>query len=76
MEAELLHPDSPVIIIGDFNHAKLSAELPKYKQLIQCPTREGKTLDLCYSTIKDSYTANIHDPLVNSDHALIFLIPS
>ncbi|KAJ8416226.1 hypothetical protein AAFF_G00382480 [Aldrovandia affinis] len=76
MEVEQKYPDSPVIIVGDFNHTNLSVELPKYKQLIKCLTRERNTLDHCYSTIKDAYQANIRAPLGNSDHSLIHLIPS
>ena len=55
-------PDSLVLIRGDFNHTTLSKELPKYKQQVTCATREGKTLNLCYSPI--------------SDHAMIYLLPS
>ena len=45
------NPDSLVLILGDFNHTTLYKELPKYKQQVTCATRQGKTLDLCYSTI-------------------------
>ena len=40
MEQE--HPDSLLIILGDFNRANLSHELPKYRQNIKCPTRDIK----------------------------------
>ncbi len=33
------HPDSVLIILGDFNQANLSRELPKYRQRVTCPTR-------------------------------------
>ena len=41
--------DSLVIVLG--NKGNLTQELPKYRQFIKCPTREGNTLDHCYSTI-------------------------
>ncbi len=50
------HPDSLLIVLGDFNRAKLSHELPKYRQHIKCPTRDANILDTnhCYTVIKDS----------------------
>ena len=67
---------SPVIVIGDFNKGNLTHELPKYKQLVKCPTREENTLDHCYSTISRAYHAVSHAALGLSDHALIHLIPA
>ena len=57
------NPDSFVLILGDFNHTTLSKELPKYKQQVTCAMREGKTLDLCYSTIREPYHAVPCTPL-------------
>ncbi len=37
-ETEQQHPDSVLIILGDFNKANLSRELPKYRQHITCRT--------------------------------------
>ena len=48
---EHANPDSLVIVLGDFNKGNLTQKLPKYRQFIKCPTREGNTLDHCYSTI-------------------------
>ena len=48
-DIEKKHPDSLVIIVGDFNNAKLNQELPKYRQHIKIPTRDKNTLDHCYS---------------------------
>ncbi|XP_061621024.1 uncharacterized protein LOC133473356 [Phyllopteryx taeniolatus] len=71
---EKKHPDSPLIILGDFNKAKLNHELPKYKQHIDCPTRENNTLDHCYTTVKNAYRAIPRAALGSSDHSLIHLI--
>jgi hypothetical protein len=67
---------SPIIVIGDFNKGNLTHELPKYKQLAKCLTREENTLDHCYSTISRAYRAVSHAALGLSDHALIHLIPA
>ena len=74
--ADNSNPDSLVLILGDFNHTTLSKELPKYKQQVTCATREGKTLDLCYSTIREAYHAVPRAPLGFSDHAVIYLLLS
>ncbi len=54
-DTEQQHPDSVLIILGDFNIADLSCELPKYKQHVTCPTRDSNILDHCYTAIKDAY---------------------
>ncbi len=46
-ETEQKHPNSVLIIIGDFNKANLSRELPKYRQHFTCPTRDSNILDHC-----------------------------
>ena len=57
LDVERTNPDSFVIVVGDFNRGNLSHELPKYRQLIKCPTREKNTLDHCYTTLKKAYHA-------------------
>ena len=46
---ESAHPDSVVIVLGDFNHTNLKKFLPRYKQHVDCATRNDKTLDHCYT---------------------------
>ncbi len=70
------HPDSVLIILGDFNKANLSHELPKYKQHITCPTRDSNILDHCYTAIKDAYHSVPRAALGPSDHCLVHLIPT
>jgi len=62
--------------MGDFNHTKLTTELPKYKQQVKVPTRKDATLDHCYSTISGAYRAIRRPPLGRSDHAMLYLLPS
>jgi len=38
---EQKHSDSCFIMLGDFYRAKLNQELPKYRQHINCPTRDN-----------------------------------
>ncbi len=68
------HPDAVLIILGDFNKANLSRELPKYRQHITCPTRDSNILDLCYTAIKDAYHSVPRAALGLSDHCLVHLI--
>ncbi len=55
LNTEQKHPDCVLIILGDFNKANLSRELPKYRQHIKCPTRDDNILDHGYTAIKDAY---------------------
>ncbi|KAK3508723.1 hypothetical protein QTP70_004266 [Hemibagrus guttatus] len=73
---EQQHPDSVIIILGDFNKANLSHELPKFKQHISCPTRDQNILDHCYTTIKDAYRSVPRAALGLSDHCLVHLLPT
>ena len=75
-ETEQQHPDSVLIILGDFNKANLSRELPKYRQHVTCPTRDSNILDHCYTTIKDAYHSVPRAALGLSDHCLVHLIPT
>ena len=49
-QAELSQPDSFVIVTGDFNKANPKKEMPKFIQQVTCATRDGRTLDHCYTT--------------------------
>ncbi|KAK3523223.1 hypothetical protein QTP86_022942, partial [Hemibagrus guttatus] len=73
---ERTNPDALVIVLGDFNKGNLSHELPKYKQFITCPTREGNVLDHCYTTISGAYCAVPRAALGQSDHIMVHLIPA
>ncbi len=73
-DTEQKHPDSVLIILGDFNKANLSHELPKYRQHITCPTRDSNILDKCYTAIKDAYHSVPRVALGLSDHCLVNLI--
>ncbi|KAK3516000.1 hypothetical protein QTP70_000716 [Hemibagrus guttatus] len=73
---ERTNPDALVIVLGDFNKGNLSHELPKYKQFIKCPTREGNVLDHCYTTISGAYRAVPRTALGQSDHIMVHLIPA
>ncbi len=75
-ETEQQHPDSVLIILGDFNKANLSRELPKYRQHVTCPTRDSNILDHCYTAIKDAYHSVPWAALGLSDHCLVHLIPT
>ncbi len=75
-EMEQMYPDSLLIILGDFNKANLSRELPKYRQHVTCPTRDSNILDHCYTIIKDAYHSVPRAALGLSDHCLVNIIPT
>ncbi|KAL0163409.1 hypothetical protein M9458_042805, partial [Cirrhinus mrigala] len=75
-EIEQQHPDSVLIILGDFNKANLSRELPKYSQHVTCPTRDSNILDHCYTTLRNAYHSVPRAALGLSDHCLVHLIPT
>ncbi len=75
-KSEQQYPDSVLIILGDFNKANLSRELPKYRQHVTCPTRDSNILDHCYTAIKDAYHSVPRAALGLSDHCLVHLIPT
>ena len=60
---ESAHPDSVVIVLGDFNYTNLKKFLPRYKQHVNCATRNNKTLDHCYTVHKNAYNALVRAPL-------------
>ncbi|KAK3509535.1 hypothetical protein QTP70_001183 [Hemibagrus guttatus] len=70
------HDTGTLIVAGDFNSANLKRAVPNFYQHITCPTRAERTLDHCYTTIKDGYKAQSHPPFGKSDHAAIFLMPN
>ncbi|KAK0143008.1 hypothetical protein N1851_018867 [Merluccius polli] len=73
---ERTNPDSLVIVLGDFKKGNLTHKLPKYRQFIECPTREENILDHCYTTVRDAYHAVPRAALGLSDHVMVQLIPA
>lgn len=69
-------PDSPVLILGDFNNCRLNKVLPTYQQYITCATRGDKTIDLCYGNVRNAYRAYKKPPLSTADHNAIHLVPA
>ena len=55
LSVERANPDSLVIVLGDFNKGDLSHEVPEYRQFIKSTTREGNTLDHCYTMVSNAY---------------------
>ncbi|KAL0147893.1 hypothetical protein M9458_056814 [Cirrhinus mrigala] len=68
--------DSFIIVLGGFNKAHLTRELPKYRQHITCPTRDSNILDHCYTVLKDAYHSVPRAALGLSDHCLVHLLPA
>ena len=75
-QAEHSQQDSFVIVTNDFNKANPKKEKPKFIQQVTCATRDGRTLDHCYTTIKGAYRSIPRAPLGRSDHAMVYLVPT
>ena len=75
-QAEHSHPDSFVIVTGDFSKANPKKEMPKLIQQVTFGTRDGRTLDHCYTTIKCAYRSIPRAPLGRSEHAMVYLVPT
>ncbi|KAI2649597.1 RNA-directed DNA polymerase from mobile element jockey [Labeo rohita] len=69
------HPSAFIAISGDFNHIILDKTLPTFTQFVNCPTREGRIIDLLYANVRDAYSSSPLPPLGRSDHNLIHLTP-
>ncbi|KAI4899948.1 hypothetical protein NFI96_008148 [Prochilodus magdalenae] len=54
---ETKHPGAVFIFAGDFNHCSLRTALPKFHQIVKFPTRENKTLDHVYCSVRGAYRA-------------------
>ena len=77
MQSMLLrYLDAPVFVMGDFNSCTLDTALPSFHQYVHVPTRNNKTIDLCYGNIPSAYSASAHPPLGRADHNVINLIPA
>ena len=68
-------PDALNVITGDFNKCVFGKYIPHYKQYIDFPTRNNRTLDLFFCNVKGSYLARKLNPLGISDHDMCFLAP-
>lgn len=53
----------------------LKKPLPNFYQYITCPTRQYKTLDLCYGNIKGAYKSVPLSALGSADHNCVQLLP-
>lgn len=69
-------PNGISLILGDFNGCDISDQLPHYQQFVDCPTRGDRTLDLIFCNIKSAYRTIRRPPLGNSDHNMIFCMPT
>ncbi|XP_059825173.1 uncharacterized protein LOC132393795 [Hypanus sabinus] len=76
--SELLttHPDSFVVIAGDFNHTSLKTVFPKFLQYVDFKTRADNTLDLVYTNTPQAYKAAPRPHLGHSDHISVMLTPA
>ena len=70
------HPDSFVVVAGDFNHISLKTVLPGFKQYVDFKTRGENILDLVYSNTAEAYKAIPQPHIGLSDHKSVLLVPT
>lgn len=75
-DCRLYHQRPPNFILGDFNHVSLEKTLTNFYQYVSCPTRRGKTLDLCYGSIKNAFKSLPLPPLGSADLNCVYLLPT
>lgn len=73
---ETAHPETALIVAGDFNRADLRTTLHKLKQHIHFKTRGENILDHCYTPFCQGYAALPRPPFCKSDHSFILLLLS
>ena len=74
---DLICPDAPKFVLGDFNHCTLKKTLRTYEQYVSCATtRRNTTLDLCYGSVSGAYKSSPMPSLVASYHNSVYLMPT
>ena len=73
---ELISPDTPKFIKGDFNYCLIDILLKGFHQYVNYTTRQLKTLDKCYGSVADTYRAVSLPTLVSADHRSVLFTPA
>lgn len=73
---ELISPDAPKLIMGDFNHCSVNKPLKGLHQYVNCSTHQGETLDKCYGSVPNAFRSVSLPPLGSSAHHRILLTPA
>lgn len=66
-------PDSPILILGDFNGCRLNKTLPTYQQYVTCAAKCNRTINLCYGNIKNAYKAYKKKHLLVMQTIMLFI---
>ena len=75
-ELQMISPDAPNFIAGDFNSCDLCTCLPTFHQYVTVPTRKNKTIDLLYGNVPDAFKSFVLPPVGKSDHDSVHLVPT
>ena len=76
LNVQRANPDSLVIVLADFNKGNLSLNSPNTDNSLNALTKEGNTLDHCYTTVSGAYHAVPRAALGHSDYAMVHRIPA
>jgi hypothetical protein len=75
-ELQMISPDAPNFVAGDFNDCDLRKCLPSFQQYVTLPTRKDKTIDRVYGNIPNAFRSFSLPPVGNSDHNSVQLVPA
>lgn len=67
-QLQVVLPDAPNLIHGNFNHCKLGKNVCNFYQYVICATQLLKCLDLCCGSVKGAYKSLHWFPLEHPDH--------
>ncbi len=67
--------DAPNFVIGYFYRCKMGKFLSVFYQYVTCFTRYNKCPDLCYGSVKGTYTYFCRAPFGMSVHNVVYLVP-
>jgi hypothetical protein len=73
---QVISPDAPNFVLGDFNSCDLRTTFPSFKQYITCNTRKNNRPDRCYGNIRNAYKSLQLPNIGLSDHDTIHLLPA
>ena len=68
------HPNTFIVITGDFNHVSLDKTLPTFHQYVDCPTRDDNWI-FHMQMLRMHTVPQPSAPLGRSDHNLVLLTP-
>lgn len=68
------HPEALIIISGDFNHTTLDSTLSAFCQVVNCPMRNNRTIDIQYTNVRNAHQVTALLRARNSAHIMFDIL--